>query len=50
MLADDPAAFPLDDSRPNVLVDTYTQGLFETAEPSRASGNSDPTHKRRTTA
>jgi hypothetical protein len=50
MRADDPAAFLLDDSRPNVFVDNYTQGLFETAEPGLVSGNNDPNQERRTTA
>jgi hypothetical protein len=48
MRADDPAAVLLDENRPNVFVDNYTQGLFETAEPSRASGNNDPNQERRT--
>src|SRR5215471_17952893 len=42
MRADDPAVFLLDESRPKVFVDNSAQGLFETAEPSRASGNNDP--------
>ncbi len=50
MIAYDPAAFLFDDSRQKVFVDNYTQGLFETAEPSRASGNNDPNQERRTTA
>ena len=41
MIAYDPAAFLLDESRPNVFVDNDTQGLFETA---------DPNQERRTTA
>jgi len=50
MIAYDPAAFLLDDSRPNIFVDNYTQELSETAEPSRASSNNDPNQERRTTA
>ncbi len=50
MIAYDPVAFLLDDSRPKVFVGNYTQGLFKTAEPSRASGNNDPNQERRTTA
>ena len=50
MIAYDPVAFLLDDSRPNVFVDNYTQGLIETAELSRANGNNDPNQERRTTA
>jgi hypothetical protein len=46
----DPVAFLLDESRPNVFVDIYTQELFETAEPSWASGHNDPNQERRTTA
>ncbi len=50
MRADDPAALLLDESSLNVFGDNSTQGLFETTEPSRASGNNDPNHERRTTA
>ena len=32
MIAYDPAAFLLDDSRPKDFIDNYTQKLFETAD------------------
>ncbi len=50
MIADESAAFLLDKSRPKVFVDNSTPGLFETAEPGRASGTNDPNQERRTTA
>jgi hypothetical protein len=46
MRADDPAVFLLDDSRLKVFADNFTQGLFETAEPIRASVKNDPNQEK----
>ena len=49
MRAYDSEVFLLDESRPKVFIGTYSQGPFETAEPSRPSGHNDPNQERETT-